>query len=323
MYDWMANLSMTSSEWEPEDDAKLGHAGVFSSLSGWGTKLCRPTQAKARVHTGYYNNFIYTIPMIRKHIIEPLLSESANKNAKPKKIYVVGCSLGAAISQIAFCFILEQLYPKLMDPDYKLVERLIAVNAGCPRIGDRRFCVMIMKKMNDLRDANLDRAVICRLVYNNDIVPHAPPNILTYHHLDKMVYITKHGKHVIVNPDMSNLFTRFNEIRAIYSIVLQKKKKEFGERRTELTNTMRERASLFNLTDTAKAAAQINMMEAPKEEDKTDFEKECESSPEAIHDHMPYWYMSYLEKLKKEQDALFNSEDRRETPTHHAEETEC
>ena len=57
--DWIANLSMTSSEWEPNDDADLGHAGFFSSFRGWYTKYCTTKEAKPRVHTAYYNNFIY------------------------------------------------------------------------------------------------------------------------------------------------------------------------------------------------------------------------------------------------------------------------
>jgi len=32
---------------------------------------------------------------------------------------------------------------------------------------------------------------------------------------------------------------------------------------------------------------------------------ECDGAMEAIHDHMPYWYMTYLEKIRDEQEALF------------------
>merc|ERR1711971_794513 len=119
-------------------------------------------ESKPRTHTAYYNNFIYTIPMIRKHIIEKLMK----KGTKPKKVYVVGCSLGAAISQIAFCFILEALFDSLKDPNFAN-HKLISVTAGCPRVGDKKFRRRIMEKMNVLRPLN--RAVICRLVHNNDI----------------------------------------------------------------------------------------------------------------------------------------------------------
>jgi hypothetical protein len=52
--------------------------------------------------------------MIREHIINKLMKP----NGTPKKVYVVGCSLGAAISQIAYCFILEEMTPYLKDPNF-------------------------------------------------------------------------------------------------------------------------------------------------------------------------------------------------------------
>ena len=114
LFDWIANFNIKSSEWEPAVDEALGHAGLMSSCGGWFTKFCTTKEGKPRVHTSYYNNFIYTIPMIREHIINKLMK----KDGTPKKVYVVGCSLGAAISQIAFCFILEEMTPYLKDPNF-------------------------------------------------------------------------------------------------------------------------------------------------------------------------------------------------------------
>ena len=59
IFDWLANLSMSSSEWEPDVNEALGHAGDCSCCKGWWTKYCTPEKAKPRVHTAYYNNFIY------------------------------------------------------------------------------------------------------------------------------------------------------------------------------------------------------------------------------------------------------------------------
>jgi hypothetical protein len=114
IFDWIANFSMTSSEWEPDVDEELGHAGLCSCTKGWFIKYCTTLESKPRIHTAYYNNFIYTIPMIREHIINKLMKP----NGTPKKVYVVGCSLGAAISQIAYCFILEEMTPYLKDPNF-------------------------------------------------------------------------------------------------------------------------------------------------------------------------------------------------------------
>eukprot|EP00531_Pseudo-nitzschia_arenysensis_P004014 CAMPEP_0116155186 /NCGR_PEP_ID=MMETSP0329-20121206/22175_1 /TAXON_ID=697910 /ORGANISM="Pseudo-nitzschia arenysensis, Strain B593" /LENGTH=489 /DNA_ID=CAMNT_0003652207 /DNA_START=107 /DNA_END=1580 /DNA_ORIENTATION=+ len=309
IYDWMANLSFTSSEWKLDSDEALGHAGVFSSLRGFWTKI-QTTGSSA-----YYNNFIYTIPQIRKYIIEPLRKGfEPGETFTPKKIYVVGCSLGAAISQIAFCFILDELFSDMVNPEYKRVDRLISVTAGCPRIGDRKFRKYVTKKMDALRE--LDRAVICRIVYNVDIVPHAPPNLLNFYHLDKLVYITKGGEHVMVNPDLSKRFTKFSEIKTIFSTLFQKKKDEFDD--NEKVKGMKEsyertkaRAgqsmptkTFSNQTGQPKAIESANPGENAEEEEKTEFEKECDAAAEVIRDHMPFWYMAYLEKLKEEQDAL-------------------
>uniref|UniRef100_A0A7S4ANI4 Fungal lipase-type domain-containing protein n=1 Tax=Pseudo-nitzschia australis TaxID=44445 RepID=A0A7S4ANI4_9STRA len=289
--DWLANLNFTSSEWEPDFDEGLGHAGHCSCAVGWFTKLCHPQRAKPRAQTAYYNNFIYTIPMIKKHVLEPLMNPE-NKNAKPKKIYVVGFSLGAAISQIAYCYILEKLYDHLKDPSFRAVERLISVTAGCPRVGDKKFRDVMTKYIKTLNSAGLDRAVICRLVYNQDIVPHAPPNILTFRHLGELVYITKNGEHVMVNPDLSRLFSKFAEIKVILRTVFETKKQDLEEKRDEKNRSRME-------TTTTILTARIRMR--PRRQQTLAFEIECENALEGIHDHMPFWYMIHLEKLREEQ----------------------
>ena len=93
--------------------------------------------------------FPQTIPEIRKYIIDPLLKDyKAGEEFKPKKVYVVGCSLGAAVSQLAWCFILDELYEHLKDPEFKRVDRLISVTAGSPRVGDKKFRKYIQDKMD-------------------------------------------------------------------------------------------------------------------------------------------------------------------------------
>ena len=50
-----------------------------------------------------------------------------------------------------------------------------------------------------------------------------------------------------------------------------------------------------------------NNPEEKEDDGKTIFEKfqaECESSLEAVHDHMPYWYITHLEKLRDKQRRL-------------------
>lgn len=90
--DWITNLSTTTSEWEPEIDIELGHAGYCSCFMGH--DLCgigggADVPKKPRVHTGFYNNFLHTTPLIKQYI-EPLLAS----DQPPRKLYVVGHSLG-------------------------------------------------------------------------------------------------------------------------------------------------------------------------------------------------------------------------------------
>lgn len=255
LLDWITNLSMTSSEWEPDVDEVIGHAGYCSCFDGLFTKYFT-SRGKPRVHTGFYNNFLYTAPMIRKHIFAKLM----DKNTTPKKVYICGCSLGAAIATLAFCFVLLEL--PWEDPDFN--HKLINVTAGSPRSCDTQMQQLVMDKMSKLRP--LDRAVICRLVYNQDLVPHVPFQIFSpFVHLEKLVYITAEGQ-VMVNPNLKTS-RNFAEIKSVFSSFFAEKK---GQPKAE----------------------------ANEEETMTDFEKEVASTPGPIKDHMPYWYLTFLQKLQ-------------------------
>lgn len=258
--DWITNLSMTSSEWEPDKDELIGHAGVCSCADGLYTKFFT-SRGKPRVHTGFYNNFIYTIPMIRRHILEPLLSS----HATPKKVYICGCSLGAALATCAFCFILQEMQPSLENPDF-VNHKLINVTAGSPRVCDALMRKTVMERMSKLR--LLDRAVICRLVYNHDLVPHIPFHVGGFYHLDKLVYITVKGD-VIINPRMTVFNKHFDEMKALFHSFWEK-----------------------------DVVEEDKVYSSKLETDRTPFEVECEKTPEPIKNHMPYWYLTRLEKLK-------------------------
>ncbi|KAG7342950.1 lipase class 3 [Nitzschia inconspicua] len=258
--DWITNLSMTSSEWEPDRDEIIGHAGVCSCVDGLFSKFCT-SRGKPRVHTGFYNNFIYTIPMIRKHILEPLL----RSDATPKKVYIVGCSLGAALATCAFCFVLQEMLPSLENPTF-VNHKLINVTAGSPRVCDKLMQQTVMEGMAKLKP--LDRAVICRLVFNLDLVPHVPFRLGGFYHLDKLVYITNEGD-VIINPQMTKYTQKFNEVKALFQSFMAKDK-----------------------MDEEHATA------SKSETEKTPFEIECEKTPVPIKNHMPYWYLTRLKMLE-------------------------
>lgn len=199
--DWLANFDISSSKWDVATAERIGHAGICSCVD-------RPSRFNIpRVHTGFYNNFVYSIPKIRKHIIDPLMKEhqdslennnNNNVKVKPKKIYVCGASLGAALATLAFCYIIQEL--PLEDPNFPS-HKIICVSVGSPRVGNRQFQTLMNERMKLLRQ--LDRAVNCRLVYHNDLVPHVPFHVSKWRHLDTLVHITFYGD-VIINPLLTN-----------------------------------------------------------------------------------------------------------------------
>uniref|UniRef100_A0A7S3PC07 Fungal lipase-type domain-containing protein n=1 Tax=Amphora coffeiformis TaxID=265554 RepID=A0A7S3PC07_9STRA len=281
--DWMTNLSTASSEWEPAVDELIGHAGLCSCYDGLFTKWFT-SRGKPRVHTGFYNNFLYTLPMIRQHILQPLLAS----NAKPRKVYICGCSLGAAISTMAFCFLLEELYPTLANPD-AVHHKLIHVTAGSPRVCDPKMCGQVMDKVQALRA--LDRAVICRMVYNQDLVPHIPFHVVSgFTHLDTLVYITPDGD-VLINPALPKS-RNFAEIKQVLASFRNKEPKEKEKQPTKSKgdNKSSDEATQHSAVDDV-------------EKEKTPFEIEVEKTPGPIRDHMPFWYLTCLQKLKAKQDA--------------------
>ena len=170
-------------------------------------------------------------------------------------------------------FLLQEMEGKLSDPNFTN-HKLINVTAGCPRVCDNVMRDRIMAIQQKLRP--LDRAVLCRLVYNQDLVPHIPFHLAHHNfvHLDKLVYITDTGQ-VIVNPclEHSSHFAEVKEVFRNFHDALEDLKKRKTEKLRE---------------------------EQPQ---KTAFEIECETTPEPIKDHMPYWYLTFLEKLKARVDA--------------------
>lgn len=263
--DWLTNLSMTTSEWEPDRDAEIGHAGHCSCVDGCVSSVI--SNGKPRVHTGFYNNFMHVIPLLQKHVVEPL----TQPNATPKTIYICGCSLGAAIATMAFCYVLLEV------PLENLDHKLRAVTAGCPRVCDAKMQQVVKERLEELRPD--DKAVLCRVVYNQDLVPHIPFDCMGFYHLDKLVYITADGE-VMVNPKMPE-FASWTEV----SQVVQS----------------------FQKKDNPGAVSKGLKPEEGKEEEqpsnKSQFEQECETTPGPIKDHMPYWYLTFLDKLKQREDA--------------------
>jgi len=178
--DWMTNFAAASSEWELEEDLAQGHSGWGSSFEG------HFFSGKPRVHTGFYNNILQTIPLLEE-FVGPLLALET-----PKKLYVVGHSLGAGMSTMATCYFLQKYNWE------DLPHKLINISAGTPRSCKKEMAEHIEQKLAELRP--LDKAVVCRVVDNEDVVAKVP---LGYVDVGKLVFLTEDG-YVLVGPKIDD-----------------------------------------------------------------------------------------------------------------------
>jgi pimeloyl-ACP methyl ester carboxylesterase len=201
-FDWLTNLTTTSSAWEPEVDIDQGHSGLFSCVD---CCMHGDGEYKPRVHTGFYNNFLVTAPLIQQYI-DPLLGPDQPK----RKLYVVGHSLGAGIATMAACYF-------LLNNDWAtLNQKLVVVTAGSPRAVLESMQQKIHAEWKRLRP--LDKLVICRIVRDKDVVPSVPPALFGFRHLDKLVYITKDGQ-IIVNPNLDG--SNFVDVKTLGSLAIR------------------------------------------------------------------------------------------------------
>ena len=172
-------MNCASSEWEIPEDVEQGFSGYASGLvccSGAGQVT------KPRVHAGFYNKFLSSIPAITQYI-DPLL---LGKDQPPRKLYVVGHSLGAGIATLAASYLLLQY-------DWNnLSHSMVSVTTGSPR--------PFLKEMQDTIMEELQtkgaKVKMIRVVRNKDVVATVPSrNKLGFHHpaAAKLVFITDTG----------------------------------------------------------------------------------------------------------------------------------
>ena len=259
--DWYTNFAVGSSEWEIDEDLEQGHSGWCSCFEG------RFFSKKPRVHTGFYNNILKTIPIFENYV-DPLLAF----DQPPRKFYIVGHSLGAGLSTMATAFFLQKY-------DWKtLPHKLINISAGTPRSMQQDMVKIIEKQLAELR--SLDKAVIFRVVMNDDMVPRLPPRKLGYYHVGKLVFLTEDG-HVLIGPRFSDPH-KFDE----------KEMKELWK-----NNAIAE-ASLSDASDDEK---EESIEEGFKIETdgkaKSKYERKMAKIPRSIRDHCPDYYLTPLVKL--------------------------
>lgn len=312
--DWLTNLTSTTSIWETEDIAR-GHSGVLSGImdtfkSSGGTGTETPTAPTSpatiknlpdestnknlcRVHTGFYNNFIASVPAIEQYL-DPLLADIT----KPKTLYIVGHSLGGGIAHMALCyFLLEHSTSKYNWSE--LPHRVVLVTAGSPRAYTKHMQERVNLELTNLKG----KVSAIRIVRNKDAVASVPPSSLGFQHCNKFVYITKDDA-ILINPNLKNvipkksfhgLLQRHPSISNGINVVDQRETSEDdstdeeGEtarselRNTSVAGTGEQRQDDLDQHDEADGVSST-----------TSYDKKIQMIPVSIRDHMPEFYLKPL-----------------------------
>eukprot|EP00584_Thalassiosira_punctigera_P014735 CAMPEP_0172552812 /NCGR_PEP_ID=MMETSP1067-20121228/47207_1 /TAXON_ID=265564 ORGANISM="Thalassiosira punctigera, Strain Tpunct2005C2" /NCGR_SAMPLE_ID=MMETSP1067 /ASSEMBLY_ACC=CAM_ASM_000444 /LENGTH=401 /DNA_ID=CAMNT_0013340873 /DNA_START=228 /DNA_END=1433 /DNA_ORIENTATION=- len=253
--DWMTNFAAGSSEWELDEDLEQGHSGWCSCFEG---NACLGGTGKPRVHTGFYNNILQTIPVLQE-FVDPLLAP----DQPPRKLYVVGHSLGAGISTMAAVYFLNK-------HDWKnLPHRFVNVSAGTPRSCHADMAELVEEKLAELRP--LDRAIVCRVVDNEDVVARVPTG---YVHVGELVFLTEDG-YVLVGPEVDD-----------EHVIDEGEMEELRKGNPKLA-----------ATEAKSEEGERGVAAKTEEGEITEFEEMMRMIPRPIRDHCPNYYLAPLFKL--------------------------
>jgi hypothetical protein len=321
--DWVTNLSMTTSAWEINEDVDQGHSGYFSSCTDYaccGYDTTTMDVAKPRVHTGFYNNFLVTVPSIRQYI-DPLLAE----DQPPRTLYVVGHSLGAGIAMMAACyFIMEPQYQQIWR-NSSLKHQLRVVTVGGPRACCQSMQEKVDSVIRELRPTN--KVQVLQLVRDKDCVPTVPPEIFGFRHLqEKTVYITKEDKttgisQVLINPDTRQVIRKKKfhqllqekpEVFAPYTVTGSSNDNVVDDNKDDDEDDIESVSDIEDINQ-PDATDATNNSTTDKEEATTNFDdatlteaewiekynKKIKLIPRVFRDHMPDFYYQPLLTLQE------------------------
>ena len=327
--DWVTNLSMTTSAWEISEDVQQGHSGYFSSCADYaccGYDTTTMDAAKPRVHTGFYNNFLVTVPSIRQYI-DPLLAE----DQPPRTLYVVGHSLGAGIAMMAACYF-------IMEPQYQQIWRnaeskhkLRVVTVGGPRACCQSMQEQVDTVIRELRPTN--KVQVIQLVRDKDCVPTVPPEIFGFRHLrEKTVYITKEDKatgkaQVLINPDTHQVIRKkkfhqlLKETPEVFAPYVESSTAATKDEIVEGENTSAGNDDDDDIESVSDTEDINQTVENAEDKDTTNFDdaslseaewiekynKKIKLIPRAFRDHMPDFYYQPLLTLQETLTAPVNN----------------
>jgi len=182
IFDWMSNINSTTSVWDLED-VEQGFSGY---CSGFSDLCCQGSNYKPRVHTGMYNNFLSVLPEVKKYV-EQFLTDYE----KPRKLYIVGHSLGAGIANLMAIYFLSEHNWNLLP------QSLVLVTAGSPR----SICQSMKEVIDQKRKEYGDNVRFYRIVKGNDAVVSMPPKILGFDHVVGPTVIKDDGNILLISKE--------------------------------------------------------------------------------------------------------------------------
>ena len=265
IFDWMTNFSTSSSDWELDEDIAQGYSGMCSGLEG----LCclGGSAHKPRVHTGFYNNFLASVPDIKQYL-EPMLAQ----DQPPRKLFVCGHSLGAGVATLAGCYF-------LLEHDWaKLPHTLIVVTVGSPRACQVGMREHVQKEMNRLKEQGCsNKAVICRVVNDKDIVASLPPALFGFRHVDDLVFISDSGNIKFVGEGEE---TKCDGAEITYAVA-----------------------------STPKAFTAVDDGAADEDGEPTEYDRMVQRIPKTLRDHMPDFYLKPMMRMAMAKSASKTATD--------------
>jgi hypothetical protein len=155
--------------------------------------------------------------------------------------------------------------------------------------------VIVEAELKKLRP--LDKAVFCRIVRDQDVVPTLPPEMFGFAHIDKMVLITAEGE-ILINPVLSDQH------------VIDQKEMKFLMKNTALliapptidvddTNSNTDEPGT-RIEVVAESSYNTDKQKDESSEVKSNYEKTVAMIPRRFRDHMPDFYLKPLIATSKE-----------------------
>eukprot|EP00403_Amphidinium_massartii_P009032 CAMPEP_0178425750 /NCGR_PEP_ID=MMETSP0689_2-20121128/28881_1 /TAXON_ID=160604 /ORGANISM="Amphidinium massartii, Strain CS-259" /LENGTH=450 /DNA_ID=CAMNT_0020047417 /DNA_START=105 /DNA_END=1457 /DNA_ORIENTATION=- len=186
--DWLTNLGVVTTSFDPEEDLEVGTDGLCcGQVSCHRSCFGDPDFPRGMVHEGWYSAFLPVIEDIEE-IVTPLLAQC------PKRIIICGHSLGGALATACLGWMVKTY--RLAQPECK--HKVLQVTVGQPRFGLKDFNEWLQEATSSMQKCG--RFKVARLVRSLDLIPALPPKFLGFRHVHQKILLTTGGD-ILLQPD--------------------------------------------------------------------------------------------------------------------------